>query len=107
MRKLALAVLLTAGMSAAFARVFEIRTYTTSQKMDVLKAFFRDHSLALFKKHGFDVIGFWVPQDPPQSENTFVYILAFPDRETAKVRWDAFHQAPEWLKVRAEFEAKH
>jgi hypothetical protein len=107
LRKLVLAIVLTAGVSTAHARVFEIRTYTTSQKMDMLVALFRDHSLALFKKHGFEVIGFWVPQDPPRSENTFVYMLAFPDRETAKAQWDAFHNDPEWLKVRAEFEAKH
>jgi len=36
------------------------------------------------------VIGYWVPQDPPRSENTFVYMLAFSDRETAKAKWDAF-----------------
>ena len=107
LRKLALAIVLTAGMSTAYARVFEIRTYTTSQKMERLKALFREHSLALFKKHGFEVVGFWVPQDPPRSENTFIYMLAFPDRETAKAKWDAFHSDPEWLKVRAEFEAKY
>ena len=104
--KLALAILLTAGLSTAYARVFEIRTYTTSQKMDVLKALFRDHSLALFKKHGLEVIGFWIPEDAPLSENTLVYMLAFPDREAAKARWEAFHNDPEWLKVRADFEAK-
>ena len=105
--RLASAVLLTAGLSTAYARVFEIRTYTTSQKMDDLKSLFRDHSLGLFKKHGFEVIGFWVPQDPPRSGNTFVYMLAFPDHETAKARWDDFHNDPEWLKVRAEFESRH
>jgi len=105
--KFALAIGLVAGLSAAYARVFEIRTYTTSQKMDDLKALFRDHSVALFKKHGFEVVGYWVPVDPPRSENTFVYMLAFPDRETAKAQWDAFHNDPAWLKVRAEFEAKH
>jgi hypothetical protein len=106
-RKLALAIVLMTSLSAAYARVFEIRTYTTSQPMERLKALFRDHSLALFKKHGIEVIGFWVPQDPPRSENTFIYMLVFPNRETAKAKWDAFHSDPEWLKVRAEFEAKN
>jgi hypothetical protein len=107
LKKLVLAIVLTAGVSTAYSRVFEIRTYTTSQKMERLEALFREHSLALFKKHGFEVIGFWVPQDPPRSENTFIYMLAFPDRETAKTKWDAFHNDPQWLKVRAEFEAKY
>ncbi len=105
--RLALTIVLTAVLSTAHARVFEIRTYTTSQKMERLEALFREHSLALFKKHGVEVIGFWVPQDPPLSENTFIYILAFPDRETAKAKWDAFHNDPEWLKVRTEFEATY
>ncbi len=46
-------------------------------------------------------------QDPPRSEKTFIYMLAFPDRETAKARWDAFHRDPQWLKVRAEFESRY
>lgn len=104
--RVALAILLSAALSTAYARVFEIRTYTTSQNMDDLKALFREHSLGLFKKHGIEAIGYWVPQDPPASRNTFIYMLVFPDRETAKARWDAFHNDPEWLKVRTEFEAK-
>jgi len=32
----------------------EIRSYTTSQKMDVFKAFFLANTVALFKKHGFE-----------------------------------------------------
>ncbi len=107
MRRLALLILLAAGLTSAYARVFEIRTYTTSRDMELVKALFRDHSVALFKKHGFEVIGYWVPEDPPRSRNTFVYMLAFPDRATAKSRWEAFHKDPEWLKVRADFEAKH
>lgn len=107
MRRLALLILLAAGLTSAHARVFEIRTYTTSRDMELVKALFRDHSVALFKRHGFEVIGYWVPEDPPRSRNTFVYMLAFPDRATAKSRWEAFHKDPEWLKVRADFEAKH
>ncbi|MCA1605645.1 MAG: hypothetical protein LC775_09280, partial [Acidobacteria bacterium] len=50
---------------AANARVFEIRTYTTSQKMDVFKTFFIANTMKLFKKYDFEVIGYWLPQDPP------------------------------------------
>ncbi len=53
------------------------------------------------------MIGFWIQQDPPRSGKTFIYMLTFPDRETAKVRWDAFHSDPEWLEVRVEFESKY
>lgn len=40
--------------TAANSRIFEIRTYTTSQKMDVFMAFFFNNTAALFKKHGFE-----------------------------------------------------
>lgn len=89
------------------ARVFEIRTYTISRKMDVYMPFFVNTTLELFKKYGFEPVGFWIPQDPPRSENTLVYILAFPDRETARAKWDAFFKDPKWVKDRADFMAKH
>jgi hypothetical protein len=88
-------------------RVFEIRTYTTSQKMEVFMAFFMENTMKLFRRHGFEPVGFWIPQDPPRSGNTFVYMLAFPDRETAKAKWDAFLNDPEWVKACADFMAKH
>ena len=88
-------------------RVFEIRTYTIAQKMDVYMPFFVNTTLELFRKHGFEPVGLWIPQDPPRSENTLVYILAFPDRETAKAKWDAFFKDPKWVKDRADFIARH
>lgn len=92
---------------AANHRVFEIRIYTVAAEMDVFKKFFIDNTVALFRKYGFEPVGYWVPLDPPRSENTFVYILAFPDRETAKARWDSFLNDPAWIKARAEFIAQH
>jgi hypothetical protein len=88
-------------------RVFEIRTYTTSQKLDVFLEFFRANTMKLFEKHGFEPIGFWIPQDTPRSQNTFVYVLAFPDRETARRLWDAFLTDPDWVKARTEFRTKN
>ena len=54
-------------------RVFGIRTYTIAQKMDVYMPFFVNTTLELFRKYGFEPVGFWIPQDPPRSENTLVY----------------------------------
>ena len=34
----------------------------------------------------------------------FVYILEYPNREDARKNWDAFHDDPEWKKVKAESE---
>ena len=57
-------VLLAQPASAADGRVFELRTYTTAPgKLDTLNARFRSHTLALFAKHGMEVVGFWEPVD--------------------------------------------
>ena len=82
-------------------RVFEMRTYTAAPgKFAALQTRFRDHTLRLFEKHGMQNIGYWIPADPPNSENTIVYILAHKDRETAKKSWAAFGADPGWQKVR-------
>jgi hypothetical protein len=84
-------------------RVFEIRTYTTNEgKLDALNARFRDHTMTIFKRHGMENIGYWVPQDTP---NTLVYIIAHQSREQAKKNWAEFGADPEWIKARTESEA--
>ena len=62
-------------------RVFEMRTYTAPPgKLADLQKRFRDHTLKMFEKHGMTNIGYWVPADPPNAENTLVYIIAHKDR---------------------------
>lgn len=91
--------------SAQGQRVFEIRTYyTLPGRLPNLLARFRNHTAKLFEKHGMTNIGYWVPADAPGSENTLIYILAYPSREAAKKSWDAFRTDPDWLKARAESE---
>ena len=69
-------------------RVFEMRTYTAAPgKFADLQKRFRDHTLRIFEKHGMQNVGYWVPADPPNSENTLVYILAHKSREAAKKSW--------------------
>ena len=88
-------------------RVFEIRTYTAAEgKLDALHARFRDHTMALFKKHGMTSVGYFKPQDAPLKQNTLIYILAHPSREAAAKNWQAFQNDPEWQKVKAASEAQ-
>ena len=90
----------------AKSRVFELRTYTTHEgKLPALQTRFRDHTVAIFKKHGMTSIGYWVPQDAPRSQDTLIYIIAHESREQAKKNWDAFRADPEWQKVQKESEA--
>ena len=83
-------------------KVFEIRTYYTHPgKMADLHARFRDHTCALFKKHGMELIGFWEPVDEKSGKGEkMVYILAYPSREAATASWKAFGADPEWQKAR-------
>ncbi len=94
-----------AGVAAAQGRVYELRTYTCFEgKLDNLKARFRDHTIAIFNRHGMESIGYWVPQDE-RSKTTLIYILAHPSLEEAKKNWAAFRADPEWQKVAAASEA--
>jgi hypothetical protein len=96
----------TTTANAANNRVFEIRTYTAeSGKLEALHARFRDHTVQIFKKHAMTSVGYFAPTDEPLSKNTLIYVLAFPNREAAKISWDEFRADPEWQKVQKESEA--
>jgi NIPSNAP len=86
--------------------VYELRMYhVNAGKIDVLKARFGDHTDAIFKRHNMKSVGYWQPQDAPNSDNLFIYILEHPSREEAKKNWAEFQGDPEWKKVKAESEA--
>jgi NIPSNAP len=84
-------------------KVYELRTYTAPEgKLTNLQARFRDHTIRIFNKHSMKSVGYWVPQDAPNSQNTLIYILEHPSREAAKKNWADFQADPEWQKVSAE-----
>jgi len=87
-------------------RFFEMRTYYAAPgKLEALHARFRDHTNRLFKKHGMQLIGYWVPTDKEKgAENTLVYILAFPSREAREKSFAAFAKDPEWTTARTASE---
>ncbi len=91
--------------SILLADVFELRTYTTNEgKLDNLNARFRDHTVGLFKKHGMESVGYWVPLDEPKSKNTLIYVIKHKSRDAAKEAWKAFIADPEWKKAAKESE---
>jgi hypothetical protein len=115
MFKTALAVLMMVGVMVASAPpaaaqtggpVYELRIYTAVEgKLPAVIARFRDHTVAIFQKHGMESVGYWVPADPPKSQNTLYYILRHPSREEAATNWAAFRKDPEWIKAQKESEA--
>jgi len=88
------------------SRCFELRTYhAAAGKLEDLNKRFRDHTCALFKKHGMEIVGFWIPSDKDKgAESTLVYLLVHKSREEAKKSWAAFANDPEWKKARTESE---
>lgn len=94
------------AVAAEGTRIFELRTYhATPGKMADLNKRFKEHTNALFKKHGMEIIGFWTPVDGDGAENTLIYILAHKSRDEAKKSWAAFAADPDWVKARKESEA--
>jgi hypothetical protein len=88
--------------SAEDDRVFELRTYRTNDgKLDDLLARFRDHTCALFEKHGMQNIGYWVPiHEEDGAENTLIYVIAHESRDAAKKSWKGFILDPDWHAAR-------
>jgi hypothetical protein len=79
-------------------RVFELRVYYAADgKLDALHSRFRDHTTALFEKHGMTNVGYWVPLENP--ERKLVYFLAYPSREARDASWKAFMGDPEWQQA--------
>ena len=91
----------------ADSRCFEIRMYTAEPikdgvgGIDNLHQRFREKEVAIFEKHGADVIAVWQKLDDP---NTLVWMLAYRDRAHRTQVWEAFLADPEWIELRQKYE---
>ena len=88
--------------SVASPRVFELRTYTTTPgNLERLQARFRDHTVALFTKHGMTNLFYWTPMaDQKNADHTLVYLLAHKDADAAKASFGAFRSDPVWVAAK-------
>lgn len=94
----AFANLAAATLHGADTKCYELRTYTAAPgKLDFLLARFRDHTTALFAKHGMTNVGYWVPAD--NAERKLIYLLSFPDRAARNASFKSFGADPEWQTV--------
>jgi hypothetical protein len=81
-------------------RVFELRIYhTVPGKEPALESRFRDTTSKLLTKHDLKVVGYWVPEDAPAWDNTFIFMVAHANREEAKKNWAAFAADPGFQEV--------
>lgn len=95
------------GLSAADASapVYELRIYTVLPgRMPAMLARFRDHTCALFEKHGMVNIGYWLPVKA-EDQHKLHYIVRHASRDAAKASWTAFVNDPAWIKARDASEA--
>ena len=85
----------------ADSRLYELRTYHANEgKLDALLTRFRDHTCALFEKHGMENVAYFTPVD--NKNNTLVYLLSYPDKAARERAWKEFHADPDWQKTYTE-----
>ena len=94
--------------TGAAKRVFELRTYTTTPgNLPALLDRFRNHTTALFSKHGMQNLFYWkLTTDQPAAQNTLLYILAHENVAAAKASFAAFRADPDWIAAKARSEEK-
>jgi hypothetical protein len=83
-------------------RVFELRTYTASEgRLRNLLARFRDHTVALFAKHGMTNFGYWSPNEgQPGADVTLIYLLAHKSPDARAASFKAFGADPVWVAAK-------
>lgn len=88
-------------------RVFEMRTYTTPEgRLADLHARFKNHTMALFSKHGMNHIAYWTPTEADKGVGTqLIYLLSHLSQESGAASFAAFRADPAWLKAKSESEA--
>jgi NIPSNAP len=95
----------TGQVKAGSDRVFELRVYhTLPGKVSALESRFRDTTSKLLAKHDLKVVGYWVPEEAPNWDDTFIFLVAHTSREEAKKNWDAFRADPEFQE---EIKSEH
>lgn len=87
----------TDQVKASSDRVFELRVYhTLPGKVPALESRFRDTTSKLLAKHDLKVVGYWVPEEASNWDDTFIFLVAHSSREEAKKNWAAFRADPEF-----------
>ena len=94
----------------AKSRCFEVRIYTVDQSkvgtgtskvgINELHQRFREKEVAIFQKHGAEIVGVWQHMGNP---DTLVWMLAYRDRAHRDDVWAKFNADPEWTALRAKY----
>ena len=98
---------LSADLSAnvgADARCFELRMYTATNErgnINDLHQRFQEEEVAIFERHGAEVIAVWQRLDDP---NTLVWMLAYRDRAHRDEVWAGFGSDPARAELRQKYD---
>ena len=92
------------------ARCFEVRQYTVDKarvgtgtfngSINELHQRFREQEVAIFKKHGAEIVGVWQRLDNP---DTLVWMLAYRDRAHREEVWTKFAADPDWKALSSKY----
>jgi hypothetical protein len=92
------------------SRCFEVRIYTVDQSrvgtgtfkggINELHQRFREKEVAIFQKHGAEIVGVWQHMSNPE---TLVWMLAYRDRAQRDEVWAKFSADPEWTALRSKY----
>ena len=87
-------------------RVYELRMYHTFPgRLGPLVTRFRNGEVKVFEQNHMKFMGGWVPEDAPNHDNLFIYMLAHESREASKKNWAGFGADPEWKVIQKTSEA--
>ena len=94
----------------AKSRCFEVRIYTVDQNrvkaenlnvgINELHQRFREKEVAIFQKHGAEIVGVWQQMGNP---DTLVWMLAYRDRAHRDDVWAKFNADPDWKALRTKY----
>ena len=92
------------------ARCFEVRMYTVDRarvgtgtfngSINELHQRFREQEIAIFKKHGAEIVGVWQHLGNP---DTLVWMLAYRDRAHREDVWAKFAADPDWKALSSKY----
>ena len=88
------------------SHLYEFREYTaTPGKLANLNSRFRDHTTALFSKHGMINFGYWTPTEAKNGAGEkLMYFVAHKDAAAAGASWKGFVGDADWVKAKAASE---
>jgi hypothetical protein len=92
------------------ARCFEVRMYTVDKarvgtgtfngNINELHQRFREKEVAIFQKHGAQIVGVWQHLGNP---DTLVWMLAYRDRAHRDEVWAKFAADPDWKELASKY----